>query len=249
MSRFYNLFFLVFIFSSVNGQYLISSTFINTTPSIVLSLTTGLSLPYDVDLYKMTYNTVDASGQPTIATGAFLLPGNANCIDFPILVYHHGTTLKKQDVPSNDVQETIIGKIFCAGGYFALMPDYIGMGDSPGLHPYCHGESEATASRDMIRAAREFITDSLNMIDNGQVKEYEEGYKKHIASLEQVDCNVCDATGKRQEPPKTGAGDVKCNGCGGTGKKDDWEKSYPFSEENVRQFANFCLNSGGFRIC
>ena len=30
---------------------------------------------------------------------------------------------------------------------------------------------------------------------------------------------------------------------------DNWDKSYPFSEDNVRQFANFCLNSGGFRIC
>ena len=31
--------------------------------------------------------------------------------------------------------------------------------------------------------------------------------------------------------------------------KDDWDKSYPFSEDNVREFANFCLNSGGFTIC
>ena len=31
--------------------------------------------------------------------------------------------------------------------------------------------------------------------------------------------------------------------------KDDWDKSYPFSEENVREFANFCANSGGFTIC
>ena len=31
--------------------------------------------------------------------------------------------------------------------------------------------------------------------------------------------------------------------------KDDWAKSYPFSEDNVRQFANFCVNSGGFEIC
>ena len=89
----------------------------------------------------------------------------------------------------------------------------------------------------------------FKLIENGQVKEYEEGYKVHLASLEQVDCETCDATGKRQEPPKTGAGDVKCNGCNGTGKKDDWAKSYPFSEDNVRQFANFCMNSGGFRIC
>ena len=88
-----------------------------------------------------------------------------------------------------------------------------------------------------------------SLIESGRVKEYEEGYKEHLASLEQIDCDTCDATGKRQEPPKTGAGDVECNGCEGTGKKDDWEKSYPFSEENVREFANFCLNSGGFTIC
>ena len=29
----------------------------------------------------------------------------------------------------------------------------------------------------------------------------------------------------------------------------DWDKSYPFSEDNVRNFANFCANSGGFTIC
>ena len=30
---------------------------------------------------------------------------------------------------------------------------------------------------------------------------------------------------------------------------DDWANSYPFSEDNVRKFANFCANSGGFTIC
>ena len=88
-----------------------------------------------------------------------------------------------------------------------------------------------------------------SMIEDGRVKEYEDGYKKQLASLEQIDCDICDATGKRQEPPNTGAGDRECNGCNGTGKRDDWDKSYPFSEENVRRFANFCLNSGGFEIC
>ena len=90
----------------------------------------------------------------------------------------------------------------------------------------------------------------LNMIKDGQVKEYEKRYKKHLASLNQVDCDICDATGKRQKPPKTGAGmSMICNGCNGVGKVDDWAKSYPFSEDNVREFANFCANSGGFRIC
>ena len=42
---------------------------------------------------------------------------------------------------------------------------------------------------------------------------------------------------------------MECNKCNGVGKVDDWEKSYPFSEDNVREFANFCANSGGFTIC
>ena len=89
-----------------------------------------------------------------------------------------------------------------------------------------------------------------DLIKDGKVKEYEEGYKKHIASLEQVDCDTCGATGRRKEPPETGAGDhMECNSCHGKGKKDDWAKSYPFSEDNVREFANFCANSGGFTIC
>tara|TARA_R100001530_G_scaffold4784_1_gene6270 strand:- start:147 stop:713 length:567 start_codon:yes stop_codon:yes gene_type:complete len=88
-----------------------------------------------------------------------------------------------------------------------------------------------------------------SLIKDGKVKEYESMYKKELDSLEQLDCDLCEATGKRQEPPKTGAGDMECNKCDGTGKVDDWAKSYPFSEENVRQFANFCANSGGFTIC
>ena len=155
--------------SSIKCQYLISCDYVNTTIPLGLSLLSGLSLQYDIDMYKMVYNTVDALGQPTIASGAFLAPSNTTCTDFPMLVYHHGTSLRKIDVPSNDVGETLIGRVFGAGGYFVLMPDYIGMGESPGLHPYCHGESEATATRDMIRAAREFIADSLNMIDNGEL--------------------------------------------------------------------------------
>ena len=87
------------------------------------------------------------------------------------------------------------------------------------------------------------------LIKDGDVRAYESARNRHLESLDQIDCDLCEATGKRQEPPKTGAGDMKCNKCDGTGKVDDWEKSYPFSEDNVRQFANFCANSGGFTIC
>ena len=60
---------------------------------------------------------------PTIASGAFLVPTIPPLIS--IAVYNHGTTLRKIDVPSYDTQETFIGKIFAAGGYFVCMPDYL----------------------------------------------------------------------------------------------------------------------------
>ena len=172
MKIFLSITFLVFSLlpsKKITSQHLVSCDYVESTVSFILSAATGLTLPYDVDLYKMIYNTVDAHGNPTIASGAFIVPSNTTCLEFPIAVYHHGTSLKKTDVPSNNIQETFIGKVFAAGGYFTCMPDYIGMGESPGLHPYVHGNSEATASIDMIKAAREFITDSLAMIDNGEV--------------------------------------------------------------------------------
>ena len=151
-----------------HSQYLVSCVYLGISSSNVLSGATGLSLDYDVKMYKLTYNTVDTDSLPTIATGAFFIPTNTTCTDFPFAVYNHGTTLRKNDVPSNNNPEAIIGKVFSAGGYFVCMPDYIGMGDSPGFHPYVHAKSEATASVDMVRAAREYLN-TTNFVDNNEL--------------------------------------------------------------------------------
>ena len=31
--------------------------------------------------------------------------------------------------------------------------------------------------------------------------------------------------------------------------KENWDASYPFSKENIKDFATFCMQSGGFQIC
>ena len=151
-----------------HSQYLVSCIYLGISSSNILSGATGLNLDYDVKMYKLTYNTVDTDSLSIIATGAFFIPTNTTCTDFPFAVYNHGTTLRKNDVPSNNNPEAIIGKVFSAGGYFVCMPDYIGMGDSPGFHPYVHAKSEATASIDMIRAAREYLS-TTNFVDNNEL--------------------------------------------------------------------------------
>ena len=151
-----------------HSQYLVSCIYLGISSSNILSGATGLNLDYDVKMYKLTYNTVDTDSLSIIATGAFFIPTNTSCTEFPFAVYNHGTTLRKNDVPSNNNPEAIIGKVFSAGGYFVCMPDYIGMGDSPGFHPYVHAKSEATASIDMIRAAREYLS-TTNFVDNNEL--------------------------------------------------------------------------------
>ena len=188
------LFFSTLFFGSVQSQYFISSSFINTIEPITLQAISGLSLPYSVDTYKIIYNTTDVDGTPTIASGAFCVPVSPDCQGFPIAVYEHGTSLRKIDVPSEDVSETYIGRIFAAGGYQVVMPDYLGMGESPGLHPYCHGESEATATLDMIRAIRE--AQSLGEIsgmepDNGElfITGYSQGGHAAMATHKYIEDN------------------------------------------------------------
>jgi acetyl esterase/lipase len=112
--------------------------------------------------YKITYSTVSYDSSATVATGVVFMPqGNDNC-KRAILNYCHGTIIKKSDAPSNRVGEYVVGIAFGAAGYITIMPDYLGLGDvSPGLHPYIHANSEASAVVDMIRASKEWM-DSTN---------------------------------------------------------------------------------------
>ena len=121
-----------------------------------------LTIRNPIKAYKITYSTVSWDSSATVATGVVFMPqGNDNC-KRPILNYCHGTTIKKTDAPSYKVGEYVVGICFSATGYIAILPDYLGLGSvSPGLHPYIHAQSEATASIDMIRASKEWM-DSTN---------------------------------------------------------------------------------------
>ena len=66
----------------------------------------------------------------------------------------------------------------------------------------------------------------FELIDSGDTKGYEDHHKKTMEEAEE--------NNKGKE-------------CGDDGY--DWNNSYPFSVENVRSFAQFCSESGGFEIC
>lgn len=93
-------------------------------------------------------------------------------------------------------------------------------------------------------------------LSDGSCEAYEKEYKAYLESLPNVKCDFCDGMGIVQvkpEWPDYEEGVVKfrdpCNSCNGTREKEPWEKHYPFSTENVREFAEFLADSGGFEIC
>ena len=108
---------------------------------------------YSVLAVKVVYRTIDASGAPTQAAGAVFLPLPASETSMPVYSYLHGTITKFAELPSNLTGiETATGWIMAMDGYISALPDYIGMGAAPGIHPYCHAASEATAAIDMLTA-------------------------------------------------------------------------------------------------
>lgn len=113
-----------------------------------------LNLQYPVKIYRIHYETLNAQGTDiTQASGALAVPQGYVC-PVPLTTYLHGTIAHRQDAPSYGSSEMYIGMFFAAMGNVVAMPDYLGLGDSPGLHPYVHAHSEASASIDMLRATR-----------------------------------------------------------------------------------------------
>ncbi|TXF90070.1 T9SS type A sorting domain-containing protein [Neolewinella aurantiaca] len=134
----------------------------------------GLAVPYpaqyDVQSYKVLYTTTDAFGQPDTASGLVTVPITTQDFLFPLAVYNHGTVGEREAVPSRPtVQERLVAAAISTAGYITIAPDYIGLGDSEGPHPYVHAATEASAGRDMIIAVKKWLTNESISAFNDQL--------------------------------------------------------------------------------
>ena len=136
---------------------------------------------YGYWMYKITYETIDVNGNPHVATGTVSYP-RVDWPDipdqaFPILSYQHGTVVEKSDVTSV-IGEWILPAILTGAGFVYVEPDYIGLGDSQGMHPYQLKEPYGTAVVDMLRAVRyyaAFENDQFVVNDQLFLAGYSEG--------------------------------------------------------------------------
>lgn len=106
----------------------------------------------------------------------------------------------------------------------------------------------------------------LISLSNGTAREYIAERNKAMSELPMEECRLCDSTGIRSDEVGVEHGMVDkildedkasifgrtigwCNGCDGAGQKLPFETHYPLDEDNIREFATFLIDSGGFEIC
>jgi hypothetical protein len=144
----------------LSAQVLEDATFLTTVTAADISIQTfgTINAAYDVDLYKIRYNTPDVNGDTHIASGLLCIPQDENIL-FPLTCYQHGTVAGREDVPSNLMGGFTLPLILAGTGHVVAAPDFLGLGDSEGIHPYVHAATEASAGVDMMRATRELDND------------------------------------------------------------------------------------------
>ncbi len=167
-----------------------------------------LSARFDVTAYKVVYETIDPQGGVTQASGALFVPRNAPGAR-PLASYQHGTLTRKDEAPSAGGGEQLIGLILAADGYVAALPDLLGLGDSPGLHPYVHAAASASAAIDMLRAATDFA--AAHEIDlSGQLflTGYSQGGYTAMAAHRELEANHRDEFQLTASAPMAGPYDL-----------------------------------------
>lgn len=109
---------------------------------------------HGVAAYRLTYRTINPDGRPTTASGLLVLPLGASHRRLPPVIHTHGTLAYRGYAPSvAQGPDRAVSLLYASAGRAAIAPDYLGLGTSPGRHPYMDARSSASASLDMLRAA------------------------------------------------------------------------------------------------
>jgi hypothetical protein len=117
-----------------------------------------------VDAYRVVYRTVDVAGRATTASSLVVLPRTSDRRLRPA-VWLHGTQSYRGDAPSvSECCDRAAGVLFGSLGYATTVPDYLGLGEGPGFHPYFHAATMVSASVDALRATRHLAATKGNTV-------------------------------------------------------------------------------------
>lgn len=122
-------------------------------------------------------------------------------------------------------------------------------------------DGDGLGARNAKRLAKLLMDD----FTSGKVAEYVVERNRELAELPFEDCELCHSTGVRTDavgvqsgqPTKELTPEIAiivgrevgwCNGCNGVGKRENWATNYYLEPDDVKEFAEFLVDSGGFEI-
>ena len=112
----------------------------------------GIPVESAVDCYRMQYS-VGTGSEAIQLSGLLALPRDV--VPRRLVSFQHGTSTTRTAVPSQlDGTGLAAAIAFAGNGYALIAPDYPGMGDSPGRHPYYVAESVGPAVAGMVEASQ-----------------------------------------------------------------------------------------------
>ncbi|MFE9409577.1 alpha/beta hydrolase [Streptomyces sp. NPDC006704] len=115
----------------------------------------GADVRHGVRGYRLTYRTITPQGTRTTATGLLVLPDDGRHTPLDLVADTHGTMVDRDYAPSASEDDGRLSPyLHAAAGRAVAAPDYLGLGEGPGRHPYMDTASAVSASLDMLRATR-----------------------------------------------------------------------------------------------
>ena len=130
-------------------------TISSTEARVLLFITRVKGIPVHnaIDLYRMNYSLASTDGKVMPLSGLLALPHGL--ASHRLVSFQHGTTTTRTAVPSKpDGTGIATAIVFAGNGYALIVPDYPGLGDSPGRHPYYVAAAIAPAIVAMIEVAQ-----------------------------------------------------------------------------------------------
>ena len=113
-------------------------------------------IQYDVKVYRVVYESLGSSGEPTQLSGAIYVPQLKTPKPLPTLKISHYTITQRGAVASispNVSPQSLLGSM---QGYYAIYSDGIGYGVSLEQASYVNKKASAISGIDLLRASKEF---------------------------------------------------------------------------------------------
>src|SRR5271170_2001327 len=122
-----------------------------------------------VDAAKIDYTAINVDTSALPVSGGIVIPNLPPASLKGLVLYFHGTTVLRTNVPSNfltasnaataNTDGVLLAALWASQGYIVVMPDYIGLGDdTTHPHPYVlYPQQNAQSGLAMLNAARSLL--------------------------------------------------------------------------------------------